>query len=502
VPKAAQHNASGDVLYEDIWYCQNIKGGTETVTVNYTNTVYYHYVYLSEFSGVATTSPVDFGFGYNINPSTNPTYSLKNFYIPTSGNTSRSGDLIYSLIYPDNAFSTITPGNHGLNSGGNDEYQVASAVGPYMNTWTTASAGTSVVMGLAAFKSASGTPGTISNTAAPGAFMSYSCSGTPPTCDTEQVQENFENWLGIGSYNGYAADYGGYAFQCSGSDTNCIDNPYLYTWEYPAARTKLIMSLALTGCDTTANLSGSTLCVTGHTIPLVGSGSIASGAEDSAFQNIFQLIVNQYGTAPIIRLGWEMNLPGTDWTWAVGGSGGSTSTNGVYVAAFQHVAQIAHSYGLKVDWCPNWGSQTGPADAFYPGDAYVDEIGMDLYDTDNQEYPYYAGDNGTSVAPLYGLYWLEAFASLHGKPIAFPEVGVAGSDSTDAHGANIINGLAALASSEKVNYLLSWQSWSGDSIFYPFCDNGTVGFCGSPYAAPLTEAAFCTKFGKPGNTCH
>src|SRR5579883_991370 len=43
----------------DIWFCPNIHGGNDTITVNFAQTSFYGGISVSEFSGVATTTPED-----------------------------------------------------------------------------------------------------------------------------------------------------------------------------------------------------------------------------------------------------------------------------------------------------------------------------------------------------------------------------------------------------------------------------------------------------------
>jgi hypothetical protein len=478
----AAGNSNYTVVYEDVWYCQNISGGNETVTVNFSGSVYYHYVYLSEFSGVATSNPVEAGNSLALNPGSSPLYSMTQFYIPTAGNTSLSGDLIYSFIDA----ASPTPGQNVLN--GPDEYQIAGAAGPYMNTWTLSSSPGSIVMGLAAFKAASGSGAPLSTNAVNyGAF-----SDAAPVGVFEASMEAFEAWVGQPVDSGYSIAFAPYSFDCVGGGSACMTNASSFIYDghnywFPASRQKLVWSIALTGCDhvINQNMSGQPLCSTGHTIPLTGPNSIASGFEDSVFDIVFSAIKSAWPNA-IIRLGWEMNLNAGAWTWAVGGTGGNDVTGAAYVAAFQHVAAIAHSYGFRVDWCPGLGALSGPADNFYPGDAYVDIIGMDFYDSDGQDFPYYQ-------AELYGLYWHAAFANLHHKPMAYDEWGCGGTASTDAHCANIVNGMASWMRQQPVAYFDFWNTGSS-SLSKQICDNGIAGQCGPPYQNPLSAAAFLAKF--------
>jgi hypothetical protein len=462
------------VIYEDIWYCNKIGGGRETATVTYSGSIYYHEVYASEFAGVAVSSPAEAGNSLAINPGSSPSYALTSYYVTTAGNTSQSGDLIYSIIAAAGG-PAITPGQNALN--GPDEYQIAGSAGPYMNTWTLSASSSAVVMGLAAFRAASGIPGPAANTVNFGAY-------NDPQSGFEASMEAFENWLGQPIYSGYSVAYSQRAFDCVGGGNNCMTNTYAVTTWFPSSRQKVVWSIALTGCDHAVNLSGSTGCTAGHTIPLTGTNSIASGYEDSAFDTVLSTIKSTWPNA-IIRIGWEMNEP--YFTWGVGGAGGGDVAGAAYIAAFRHVAAIAHSFGFRVDWGPGLGLNSGPADAFYPGDAYVDIIGEDFYDTAGQDPPYYQ-------KYLYGLYWQAAYTKLHNKSMAYDEWGCSGTASTDAHCANIINGMAGWFKSNPVTYFNFWNSNSDLYLSHQICGDDTPGACGSPYQEPLSAAAFLANF--------
>lgn len=76
------------------------------------------------------------------------------------------------------------------------------------------------------------------------------------------------------------------------------------------------------------------------------------------------------------------------------------------------------------DWCPNQNFQNIAFSAYYPGDKYVDIIGMDAYDN-------YGGNPTTQPARwntqpgiAAGLNAIISFAMSHNKPNSFPEWGL------------------------------------------------------------------------------
>lgn len=76
----------------------------------------------------------------------------------------------------------------------------------------------------------------------------------------------------------------------------------------------------------------------------------------------------EYNKPVIVRYACEMNI---------GHLGDSPSA---YVKAFRFVADIVHEYGMAVMWSPNdVGSYNRPVSLYYPGDEYVDWIGISCF---------------------------------------------------------------------------------------------------------------------------
>lgn len=148
--------------------------------------------------------------------------------------------------------------------------------------------------------------------------------------------------------------------------------------------------------------------------------AIASGAWDSVINGVFKDWVSAGYTNLYLRPGWEMN---GDWyPWAV------TNANAAdFVAAFRHIADLAHNYqgaSITVVWNPNVGDPANanvPISNYYPGDSYVDVIAIDTYgaplDSDNSP------SNQATDSADYTLNAAIAFAKAHGKPFALAETG-------------------------------------------------------------------------------
>ncbi|RYZ36776.1 MAG: beta-mannanase, partial [Myxococcaceae bacterium] len=91
--------------------------------------------------------------------------------------------------------------------------------------------------------------------------------------------------------------------------------------------------------------------------------------------------------------------------------------------------------GFEFDWNPNYDISSADLAATYPGDAYVDYIGLDMYDQGwNGAYPIPAGCTGSCALTRWQSVWnsqfgpaltkFKNFAQSHGKRLSVPEWGV------------------------------------------------------------------------------
>ncbi len=88
---------------------------------------------------------------------------------------------------------------------------------------------------------------------------------------------------------------------------------------------------------------------------------------------------------------------------------------------------------FEFDWCPTLGKASVAPDRAYPGDAYVDYVGADVYDNSwIADYRDPVARWNDFVTQPYGLQWQSDFATAHGKPMTFPEWGL--STRSDGHG--------------------------------------------------------------------
>ncbi|MEX5632957.1 glycoside hydrolase family 26 protein [Parafrankia sp. FMc2] len=156
-----------------------------------------------------------------------------------------------------------------------------------------------------------------------------------------------------------------------------------------------------------------------------GQGSLAacaSGAYNSHWAEFGRWLVSKGRPATIVRLAWEFN--GNWFEWSVRGNPGA------YASCFRQVVSAVRSTNpqARFDWALNAHS-TSPWEA-YPGDEYVDIIGVDTYDqwpasTSPAEFDKQCGK------PV-GLCSAIRFARDHGKQFSVPEWGLVGRSDTEA----------------------------------------------------------------------
>jgi beta-mannanase len=153
--------------------------------------------------------------------------------------------------------------------------------------------------------------------------------------------------------------------------------------------------------------------------------AILSGRND-AYIDSWARGMAAYGRPVLLRFAHEMHAQ--SYPWAVGVNG---NTDDEYVAAWRHIHGIFERAGasnVQWVWNPNtvWGGSAPAADhlarwqRLYPGDAYVDWTGLDLYNTGpslDWGAPYWRSFESVLREPY------SAMNSLARKPILLAEVG-------------------------------------------------------------------------------
>ncbi|MGA2527537.1 MAG: glycosyl hydrolase [Acidimicrobiales bacterium] len=182
----------------------------------------------------------------------------------------------------------------------------------------------------------------------------------------------------------------------------------------------------------------------------------------------------------IIRLGHEMN--GTWYNDSLGDTQAAWTQWGQCFAQEVTAMRAVPGAHFLFDWNVNENYRDIPLADFYPGNAYVDIIGVDAYDQTGVSIPL-VGQSGRFAALAGepdGLYAVEAFASAHGKPLSIPEWGTV---STQGDDPDYVTNIGNFIASHDVAY----QSWfnAGDDNIYQL----------NPAQDPLSVAAYIAAFG-------
>ncbi|MFJ9630159.1 glycoside hydrolase family 26 protein [Streptomyces sp. NPDC101175] len=142
-------------------------------------------------------------------------------------------------------------------------------------------------------------------------------------------------------------------------------------------------------------------------------GDGAGGRYDDHFLALARRLVDLGVPDTEIVLGWEMN--GTTYTHRCAPDPTSWKR---YWARIVTAMRSVPGQRFRFDFTPNRGHDAIPWPDCYPGDAYVDVIGMDAYDAPR-------GLSFTDqLTEPYGLLAQVDFARAHHKPIAYPEWGL------------------------------------------------------------------------------
>lgn len=200
---------------------------------------------------------------------------------------------------------------------------------------------------------------------------------------------------------------------------NDISEPIWLLRPYGQAGTRLVFSLPLLPDD-----PGTTLA------------ACASGAYDGHWSALGRNLVLYQLEDTIVRPGWEFN--GNWYRWSAAGQVSQ------YIGCYRRVVQSLRTVGgqkFSFDWNPNVGPGTFPAEQAYPGDAYVDYIGVDVYDLSWIHYPIARTITAAEARQRawndilngeHGLRFWAGFARSHGKRLSIPEWGV--TYRSDGHG--------------------------------------------------------------------
>lgn len=169
-----------------------------------------------------------------------------------------------------------------------------------------------------------------------------------------------------------------------------------------------------------------------YSLPMLPEGSsyslsaCAAGDYDVHWHDLASNLVHAGLADTIVRPGWEFN---GDWYhWSARGH------TDAYVGCFRHVVDTMRGEAgqrFAFDWNPAVGRDAFPADRAYPGDGYVDYVGVDAYDVSWAHYAKGHHDKSARAKAWHdalrgdhGLTFWSTFAARHGKPLAITEWGL------------------------------------------------------------------------------
>lgn len=200
---------------------------------------------------------------------------------------------------------------------------------------------------------------------------------------------------------------------------------------------------------------------------MISAEQITAGVYDGYLEDYARQAA-AWGRPVILRFAHEMNLRRYHWGSDEAGYGPSSPDR--YVRMWRHVVAVFRRAGAaNVRWafCPNAESVPGPgnapdagwnvARAYYPGDAWVDLLGMDGYNWGDTQVPERHGwrSHWRSAAETFGAIRRELTALAPGKPLLIMETACA---PTGGSKAAWLAELAAVARDWKLDGVIWFQA--------------------------------------------
>jgi hypothetical protein len=282
-----------------------------------------------------------------------------------------------------------------------------------------------------------------------------------------------------------------------GNFERSLGRPVGYVHDYLDKRSWTTISSATWLADTwRASGRNDKMVISVPILPDTG-GTLAEGATGSYNQHFEQLartLIDGGQGSAVLRPGFEFN--GTWFRWSIAGPGNAAAFAEYWRQIIQTMRAVPGA-DFKFDWSPSSGSSwvngqpLNPEEA-WPGDAYVDYIGLDQYDQSwapNYTDPV-ARWEANQTQP-YGMRWHRDFAAAHNKPMTFPEWGLA--IRTDGHGGGdapyFIEQMHQWIATNNVAYHLYFEY--ADSVMSSQIFGGSF---------PLAAERFVTLFGATGGS--
>lgn len=224
----------------------------------------------------------------------------------------------------------------------------------------------------------------------------------------------------IGSMTTWAMDY------LAGTSWSTITSPGWFVDHWASSAYHMVWAVPILPCKSTAGKHAETC---GANAPTLAEG--AKGEFDHYFVTLAKRFVADGQGSAIIRLGWEFN--GNWFPWSVGTSKKDTD---YFVRYWRDIVTAMRSVAgadFQFEWNPMLGAavwRSVAPTASYPGNAYVDYIGEDVYDQTScidapaKQCATARGRWSWFLSEPHGLDWVAAFAREHGKALVIPEWGL------------------------------------------------------------------------------
>jgi hypothetical protein len=181
----------------------------------------------------------------------------------------------------------------------------------------------------------------------------------------------------------------------------------------------------------------------------------------------------------VVRLGAEANAD-----WETDFIGNTVREEKAWAKCFDNEVtglRAASGSHFLIDWNPNACVESIPYDDWYPGNAYVNIMGLDLYDESCTQWGTAISYTDLSNEPVSLTHFI-AYANARKKPMSIPEWGLVASDSADDP--NYIAGVGATVD-------------KNDFAFEAYFDTGAQGTIELSSNTPQSLVAFQEWFG-PG----
>ncbi|WP_189045156.1 glycoside hydrolase family 26 protein [Aliidongia dinghuensis] len=211
-----------------------------------------------------------------------------------------------------------------------------------------------------------------------------------------------------------------------------------------------------------------------------GASTLAKGAAgeyDQYFTQIAKILVAHDLSTSIIRIGWEFNGNWQPWS--------SHKDNVHFMSYYRRIVSLMRAVPgarFQFEWCPNVGTGSLAPDQSYPGDDFVDIVGMDVYDGHYSAIDAAADSRWNYfVTRDYGLQWQVDFANAHGKRFSLPEWACCGASTGDDP--YFINQMARWL---RNNGYLYADYWDSNTVYRGELSNGQY---------PMAAAAYLADFG-------